>query len=146
MITFTNKVAAYNYFLINEFEAGVVLRGTEIKSIRAGKVNFKDSYARIEDTEAWLYNLHISHYEKGNINNHDPERKRKLLLNKREIGKLTKLMDEKGFTLIPKDLYINEKGLCKITLAVAKGKKLFDKREDIKKRDILREQRNKEQL
>ena len=141
---FKNKVASHNYFFINELEAGVVLRGTEIKSIRAGRVNFKDCYAKIENKEIWLYNLHISPYEKGNIYNHDPERKRKLLLSKQEIRKLSKKIDEQGYTLVPKNLYINEKGLCKLTLTVAKGKKLYDKREDIKVKDLLREQNRRE--
>ena len=144
MKTFRNRVASHNYFFVSEVEAGVVLKGTEIKSIRAGKVNFKDSYAKIIDGEVWLFSLHISPYEKGNIYNHDPERKRKLLLNKREIRKLTKKTEEQGYTLVPKDLYINDSGLCKITLALARGKKLYDKRDDIQKRDIMREQERKE--
>lgn len=144
MKLFRNRAASHNFFFVDELETGIVLKGTEIKSIRAGKINFKDSYARIEKGEVWLYHLHISPYEKGNIFNHNPERKRKLLLNKREIKKLSKKVEEQGFTLVPKELYINDEGRCKLTLAVAKGKKLYDKREDIKKKDIEREHKRKE--
>lgn len=145
MRVFTNRSARHNYFFLDEIEAGIALVGTEIKSIRAGKVNFKDSYARIDKGEVWLYNLHISPYEKGNIYNHEPERKRKLLLKRHEIRRLTKKTEEQGLTLIPKDLYINDEGLCKVTLVLAKGKKQYDKREDIQKRDLERdaERRNK---
>lgn len=139
MKIFKNKKASRDYFFVNEYEAGIVLKGTEIKAIRAGKINFKDSYAHLENGEVWLYNLHISSYRKGSYFNHDPERKRKLLLNKREIRKLKKKVEERGFTLIPKDLYINEKNKAKITLCVAKGKKKFDKREDIKRKDEQRD-------
>lgn len=141
MRTFKNKKASHNYFFVDEMEAGLILKGTEIKSIRAGKVNFKDSYARIEKGEIWLYSLHISSYKHGNVFNHDPERKRKLLLHKREIRKLKKQVDERGFTLIPKDMYINDDNRVKITLAVAKGKKKYDKREDIKRKDELRDRK-----
>ncbi|MEA1972578.1 MAG: SsrA-binding protein SmpB [Candidatus Cloacimonadota bacterium] len=138
-----NKRAMRNYHVIDEVEAGIVLLGTEIKSIRLGKVSFKDSYAQIKNREVILVSLHISPYKFGNINNHDPIRERKLLLNKRQIKKFKSKIDEQGMTLIPKDLYVNEKGICKITLALAKGKKLYDKREDIKKKDLKREnQRN----
>lgn len=143
MKTFRNRAAAYNYFFLDELEAGIVLQGTEIKSIRAGKINFKDSYAKIESGEVWLYNLHISPYEKGNIFNHDPEKKRKLLLNKKEIRKLSKKVEGQGVTIIPKEIFINDKGLCKVIIAVAKGKKLFDKRETIQKKDLAREQERK---
>lgn len=130
-----NRKASHEYFFLEVFEAGMVLNGTEIKSIRAGHVNFKDSYAKIENNEIWLYNMNISPYEHATYFNHDPERKRKLLLTKREIRKLRKKVEEHGYTLIPKNLYINKKGLAKITLALAKGKKDYDKRDSIKKRD-----------
>ncbi|MDO9578017.1 MAG: SsrA-binding protein SmpB [Candidatus Cloacimonadales bacterium] len=143
MKIFKNRKASFNYFFVQEFEAGLVLKGSEIKSIRAGKVNFKDSYARIDEGEVWLYNLHIGSYEKANVFDHDPERKRKLLLNYREIRKITRKVEEKGFTLVPKDLYINEQGYAKITLAVAKGKKNFDKRDSLQKKDEAREQQRK---
>lgn len=139
MRVFTNRGAKHNYFFVSEFEAGIVLVGTEIKSIREGKVNFKDSFARVEKGEVWLYNLHISPYDKGNIFNHDPERKRKLLLNNSEIRRLSKKTEEQGLTLIPKDIFINDKGLCKVTIVLAKGKKQYDKRDDIQKRDLERE-------
>lgn len=134
-----NKKAFHNYFFLLEMEAGIVLKGSEIKSIRGGKLSFKDSYGRIEKGEIWLYNFHISPYEHSGRFNHEPERKRKLLLNKREIKKITQQVEEKGLTLVPKGIYINDKGLAKVLLAVAKGKKLYDKRETIKKRDEERE-------
>ena len=137
MKIFNNRKATHNFYFFQELEAGIILKGTEIKSIRVGKLNFKDSFARIENNEVWLYNLHISVYEKGNINNHDPERRRKLLLNKREIKKLKYQVEERGMTLIPKNFYINELGLAKITLALARGKKLYDKRETLRKKDEM---------
>ena len=138
MKSFKNRKARHEYFFIEQYEVGIVLQGSEIKSIRAGKVSFKDSYARIKDGEIWLYNLHISPYEQASYFNHDPERPRKLLLNKREIRKLSKKVEEEGYTLIPAELYINNRGLAKIKLVLAKGKKNYDKREDIKKRDEQR--------
>ena len=143
MRVFRNKKAGFNYYFVQELEAGIVLKGSEIKSIRAGKVNFKDAYARIEAEEVWLYNLHIGSYEKANVFDHEPERRRKLLLNRKEIRKISTKVDEKGFTLIPKDLYINEEGLVKITLAVAKGKKTYDKRDSLKEKDEERERLRK---
>jgi SsrA-binding protein len=134
-----NKKASHDYFFIQEWEAGIVLQGTEIKSIRLGKVNFKDSYARIENGEIWLYNLHIGLYEHGNINNHEPERKRKLLLRRQEIRKMTNKVEEKGMTLVPKSIYITDKGLAKLSLALAKGKRLYDKRDVLQKKDEQRE-------
>ncbi len=139
MRVFTNRAAKHDYFFLDEIEAGIALVGTEIKSIRAGRLNFKDSFARVENGEVWLLNLHISPYDKGNIFNHDPERKRKLLLNRHEIRRLTKKTEEQGLTLIPKEIYINEAGICKVMLTLAKGKKRFDKRDDIQKRDLERE-------
>jgi SsrA-binding protein len=144
MRTFRNRIAGHHYFFISEFEAGIVLTGTEIKSIRAGKVSFKDSYAAIIDGEVWLLNLHISPYDKGNIYNHDPERRRKLLLKRHEIRRLSKKTEEQGLTLVPKEIYINEEGLCKVNIALAKGKKVYDKREDIQKKDLARERERKE--
>ncbi len=134
-----NKKGGHNFHFLQELEVGIVLKGTEIKSIREGKVNFKDSYAKIENGEVWLHNLHISIYKHGTIYNHDPVRVRKLLLNKREIRKFRSKIDEQGMSLIPKDIYINEDGFCKMTLALSKGKKLYDKREDIKQKDIERD-------
>ena len=139
MKIFKNRKAAHNYYFFQELEAGIILKGTEIKSIRAGKLSFKDSFAKIENNEIWLHNLHISVYEKGNIFNHDPERKRKLLLNRREIKKLKYQVEERGMTLIPKDFYINDVGLAKMTLALVRGKKLYDKRDTLRKKDEMLE-------
>lgn len=133
----TNKKARHDYFIEDTIEAGIVLTGTEVKSIRQGKVNIKDSYANIENGEVFLYNMHISPYEQGNIYNVDPLRVRKLLLNKREIRKLIGLTTIKGYTLIPLSLYFKN-GKVKVELAIAKGKKLYDKRETIAKRDAER--------
>lgn len=133
----SNKKAYHEYFIEDKYEAGIVLVGTEVKSIRQGKVNLKDSFVNIKDGEAYVYNLHISPYEKGNIYNVDPLRPRKLLLNKREIRKLIGLVTLKGYALIPLSLYLKN-GRVKMELAVAKGKKLHDKREDIAKKDAQR--------
>lgn len=130
----TNPVAKHNYNIIDTLEAGIVLTGTEIKSIRNGKVNLKDSYAGIKNGEAYLYNMHISHYEQGNIFNTDPLRDRKLLLNKREINKLIGLIKQQGYTLVPISLYFSG-NFVKVELGIGKGKKLYDKREDIAKKD-----------
>ncbi len=139
MKVFKNKKASHNYFFLQELEAGVVLKGTEIKSIRLGKVNFKDSYARIIDGEMWLFSLHIGHYEQASFFNHEPERKRKLLLHRREIRKLQSKIEERGLTLIPRKLYINDDGRVKITLGLAKGKHLYDKRNSLQKKDQMRD-------
>ena len=139
MKVFKNRKARHNYFFIQELEAGIVLQGSEIKSIRAGKLSFKDSFASIEAGEVWLYSLHISPYKYDSVFAPDPERKRKLLLNRREIKKIKSQMDEKGMTLIPVEIYVNDKGLAKIKIALAKGKRQYDKREDIKKKDVMRD-------
>jgi len=139
MKIFKNRKARHNYFFIQELEAGIVLKGSEIKSIRDGKLSFKDSYASVDAGEVWLYNLHISPYKYDSNFALDPERKRKLLLNKREIKKIKGQVDEKGVTLIPSAVYINDKGLAKVKIALAKGKRQYDKREDIKKKDIQRD-------
>lgn len=129
-----NPTAKHNYTIIDTIEAGIVLTGTEIKSIRNGKVNLKDSYASIKDGEVYVHSMHISPYEQGNIFNKDPLRDRKLLLNKKEIYKLTGLVTQKGYSLVPISLYFKN-SLVKVELGIAKGKKLYDKREDLKKRD-----------
>jgi len=139
MKTFRNKKALREYFLSEDIEAGIVLQGSEIKSIRTGKLNFKDSYARIENGEMWLYNMHISIFTEASYNNHEPERKRKLLLHKKQIEKMRKKVDEKGLTLIPKSLYINSSGIVKISIAIAKGKKNYDKRDDLQKKTQMRD-------
>ena len=129
-----NSTAYHNYTIENTLEAGIVLSGTEIKSIRAGKVNLKDSYASIKNEECFIYGMHISPYEHGNIYNRDPLRTRKLLLNKKEINKLIGLIKQKGYSLIPISLYFKG-SLVKIELGIGKGKNLFDKRQDIAKKD-----------
>ena len=133
-----NPTAYHNYEIMDKYEAGIVLYGTEIKSIRAGKVNMKDSYASIDNHgEIFVYSMNISPYDHGNIFNKDPLRVRKLLLNRSEIHKLIGMVNLKGLTLIPIDLYFSG-NFVKMTLGVGRGKKLFDKREDIKKRDVER--------
>lgn len=133
-----NKKARHDYFIEDTYETGIVLTGTEIKSIRQGKVNIKESYAKIENGEMILYGMHISPYEHGNRFNVDPLRPRKLLLHKREIQKLIGYTTLKGLTLVPLRLYINEKGRAKLELAVVRGKKDYDKRNTIAKRDADR--------
>lgn len=133
----TNRKARFEYFIEDTMEAGLVLTGTEVKSIRQGKLNIKDSYASVEKGEIFINNLHISPYEQGNIYNVDPLRKRKLLLHKREIRKLMASITQKGYTLVPLSVYIKD-GLVKVELATAKGKKLYDKRDDIAKKDAER--------
>lgn len=132
-----NPTAKHNYTIEDTFEAGIVLTGTEIKSIRKGKVNLKDSYATILNGEAYIYNLHISPYEHGNIFNKDPLRPRKLLLTKREIYKLFGLIKQKSYTLVPISLYFKN-SYVKVELGIGKGKKLYDKREEIAKKDANR--------
>lgn len=129
-----NPTAKHNYTIIDTLEAGIVLTGTEIKSIRNGKVNLKDSYAEIRNGEVFISSMHISPYEHGNIFNKDPMRSRKLLLNKREIFRLTGLIKQKGYTLVPISLYFKN-NIVKVELGICKGKKLYDKREDLKKKD-----------
>ena len=137
-----NRKARYNYQIIDKIEAGIVLTGTEIKSIRDGKANIKDSYASVKNGEAFLINMHISTYENGNIFNHDETRTRKLLLHKNEILKLNDKVRIEGFTLIPLKVYLKN-GRAKVLVGICRGKKNYDKREDIKKRDIEREIRGK---
>lgn len=132
-----NPVAYHNYIINDKLEAGIVLTGTEIKSIRAGKVNLKDSYVSIKNNEAFIYGMHISPYEHGNIFNKDPLRTRKLLLNRREINKLLGLTTQKGMTLVPIKLYFKN-SFVKLELGIGKGKKLYDKREDMAKKDAQR--------
>lgn len=135
-----NRKANYDYEIIDTIETGIVLKGTEIKSIRDGKANLKDSYAIVKNNECFLLNMHISHYKEGNIFNHDETRTRKLLLHKKEIIKLNNKITLDGFTLIPLKLYFKG-NKAKILLGIAKGKKNYDKREAIKKRDIERDLR-----
>ena len=135
-----NPTAFHNYNIENKLEAGIVLSGTEIKSIRNGKANLKDSYAIIKNNEVYIVDLHISPYEHGNIFNKDPLRDRKLLLNRREINKLIVMTKQKGYSLVPLNMYFKG-SLVKIELGVGKGKKLYDKREDIAKKDAERRMR-----
>lgn len=133
-----NPTAYHNYEILDKIEVGIVLYGTEIKSIRAGKVNLKDSYATIEKSgEVYVYSMHISPYEHGNIYNKDPLRPKKLLLNKKEINKLIGMTTQKGYTLVPIQLYFKG-NFVKLELGVGKGKKLYDKREDLKKKEAER--------
>ena len=133
-----NRQASFNYFIEDTYEAGIVLKGTEIKSIRSGKCNIKDSYVIIRNNEAFLLNAHISPYEQGNIFNHEETRTRKLLLNKKEILKLNDKLNIEGYTLIPLKIYF-VKSRAKVLVGVCKGKKNYDKRESIKEKDLQRE-------
>ncbi|MBO0487133.1 SsrA-binding protein SmpB [Vagococcus fluvialis] len=133
-----NRKARHDYTVIETIEAGMVLKGTEIKAIRNRRVNLKDGYVRIRDGEAYLVNVHISPYEQGNLFNHDPLRTRKLLMHKKQIAKLTAETKNTGVTLIPLKLYIKN-GFAKVLVGVAKGKKQYDKRQDLKQKDMNRE-------
>ena len=138
-ISIKNKKAYFEYFLLEEYTAGIQLTGTEIKSIREGKVSFVDSFCSFKDNELFVHNLHIAEYSMGTHYNHDPKRDRKLLLTARELRKLLNKTKEKGLTIIPVLLFINEKGYAKLTISLAKGKHSYDKRETIKKKDVQRE-------
>jgi SsrA-binding protein len=138
-ISIKNKKAYFEYFLLEELVAGIQLTGTEIKSIREGKASFVDSFCTFVNNELFVRNLHISEYRLGTHYNHDPKRDRKLLLNARELKKLESKTREKGFTIIPVLLFINDKGFAKLKIALAKGKHSYDKRETIKKKDVERE-------
>jgi SsrA-binding protein len=133
-----NRKARHDYIIVDQYEAGLVLTGTEVQSLRLGKANLKDSYAKVKDGEVWLYQMHISPYPFAYYNNHDPLRVRKLLLHKREILRLYAKANEQGHTLVPLKLYFKA-GKAKITLALAKGKREFDKRETLRERDRKRE-------
>ena len=134
-----NRSAYFEYFIDNKYDAGIVLQGTEVKSLRDGKASFNDSYCLIHKGEVWVKNLHIAEYSHGSVNNHDPMRERKLLLQKREIKKIQSKLTEKGYTLIPLRIFLNEKNLVKMEIGLGKGKKMYDKRESIKQRDVQRE-------
>jgi SsrA-binding protein len=134
-----NKKASFEYQFIETFVAGIVLQGTEIKSIREGKANLQESYCAFKNSELWVLNLHISPYEQGTHYNHEPKRERKLLLGRRELKKLESKSNEKGLTIIPFRLFVTGRGLAKVEIALAKGKKVHDKREDIKQKDLKRE-------
>jgi SsrA-binding protein len=134
-----NRQAYFEYFIDDKYVAGIVLTGTEVKSLREGKANFNDSYCIFQKGELWIRSFHISEYSHGTVNNHDPIRERKLLLNKRELKKMEAKIKEKGYTIIPLRLFFNEKNLAKLEIGLGKGKKLHDKRETIKQRDSERE-------
>ena len=138
-VNIKNKRASFEYFFIDTFSAGLVLTGTEIKSIRQGKINFQDAYCLFIDDELFVRSLHISPYTEGTHYNHDPIRDRKLLMTKRELRKLSENLKDQGLTIIPTRLFTSERGLAKMEIALAKGKKLYDKRESIKERDVKRE-------
>lgn len=134
-----NRQARHEYFIEETFEAGIALTGTEVKSLRSGKASIKDSYARVENGELILHEMHISHYEQGNRFNHEPRRPRRLLMHRYEIQRLYGKVREKGLTLIPLKIYFNERGRAKVELALARGKRLYDKRQDIAAREAQRE-------
>lgn len=135
----TNRKAFHEYFIEERYEAGIMLQGTEVKSLREGRVNLQDSYASVRGSEVFLHQCHISPYSHGNIMNHDPTRVRKLLLHKTEIHKLLGKTQQKGLTLIPLRIYFSKRGYAKVELGLAKGKKLYDRRETIKTREAGRE-------
>ena len=138
-INIVNRKARYEYRFLDTYSAGIVLTGTEIKSIREGRVNLQEAYCVFQDEELFIKQMHISPYTEGSYNNHEPTRMRKLLLSKKELKKLAGKADEKGLTIVPVRLFINEKGWAKLDIALAQGKKLYDKREDIKQKDMERE-------
>lgn len=138
-ITIKNKRAEHEYFLMDRLTAGIVLTGTEIKSIRNGKASLADSYCSFKGDELFVIGMHIAEYDKGTYNNHDPKRDRKLLLTARELRKLKNKVQEKGLTIIPVVLFINEKGLAKVDIALARGKHYYDKRESLKTKDSKRD-------
>ncbi len=139
VISIRNKRASFEYYLLEEFVAGLQITGTEIKSIREGKANLTDAYCNFKGEELFVINMHIAEYALGTHYNHEPKRDRKLLLNKRELRKIAAKTKEKGLTMIPMELFVNEKGLAKLKFAIAKGKKLYDKRETLKTKDNKRE-------
>ncbi len=137
-VVITNRKARHEYFILESYEAGIALKGTEVKSLRNGDGNLNDAYAAVDHGEVWLLNMHISPYEHGTVNNHDPRRERRLLLTKKEIRKLIGRTAEKGLTLVPLRVYFKN-GLAKVEIGLARGKKMYDKREDITRREQERE-------
>jgi SsrA-binding protein len=138
-VNIKNKKASFEYELLDKYTAGVQLSGTEIKSIRNGKASIAEGFCVIENDEIWVRNMHVAEYEEGSYNNHEPKRDRKLLLNRQEINKLKKKLKDVGLTIVPLRLYITPKGWAKLDIALAKGKKLYDKREDLKAKDTKRQ-------
>jgi len=139
MAEIRNRQAYYDFFIDDKYDAGMVLTGTEVKSLRAGRASFNDSYCYFHRGEMWIKSLHIAEYSHGTSSNHDPLRERKLLLNKKELKKIESKIKEKGITVVPLRIFFSEKGIAKIELGLGKGKKLYDKRETIKQRDNQRE-------
>ena len=140
-IFFKNRKATYNYEVFDKYIAGIILKGTEIKSIRSSLINMNSSYCLVDNNDIYVKDLNISEYEFGNLNNHEPKRKRKLLLNKREINQIKKKVLEKKFSIIPLNLFISDRGFAKMEIALCKGKKTYDKRESVKKREADRKLR-----
>ena len=138
-VEITYRKASHEYHFINEFDAGIMLTGTEVKSIRSGNANLSDAYCAFENGELWIRNLYVAEYEFGTDANHSPRRQRKLLLKKPELRKLERSIKEKGTTIIPYKLFLSERGLIKITVCLSRGKKMYDKRESIKNRESKRE-------
>lgn len=136
-----NRKAAYDYHLLQTYTAGIVLTGTEVKSLRLGEANLGDGYCALDSGELFLFNMYIKELPQASYYNHEPRRPRKLLLNRHELKKITLKLKEKGVTMVPLQLYFNEKGLVKVEIALARGKKTYDKREDVKKREQEREMR-----
>lgn len=142
-VSISNKKAWHEYFILEQFETGIVLVGTEVKSLRASKASINEAYCKLDDGEVWIHGMHISPYEQGNRSNVDPLRPRKLLLKKSELAKIQKELNEKGLTLIPLKLYFSH-GYAKLNIGIAKGKKLYDKRDSIAARDVERDRRREE--
>jgi len=138
-VVLENRRARHQYEILETYEAGLALKGTEVKSVRQGKVDFTGSYARFDGGELWLEDLYIAPYEKGSYSNHDPRRRRKLLLHKHELAKLRGKVEQKGMTLVPLKIYFNDRGYAKVLLGLARGKKDYQKKEDDKKRAVERE-------
>ncbi len=138
-IEIKNKKAAFEYFFIDQYEAGIELTGTEVKSLRAGNANLSDAYCAFKDGSLYVHSMYIAEYKFGNINNHEPRRTRRLLLKKNELKKLLRKVEEKGNTIVPYRLYFSERGFAKLEVCLSKGKKSFDKRDQIKERDNKRE-------
>ncbi len=138
-VSIVNRKASYNYFISDSWEAGIMLTGTEIKAVREGKANLTDAYCYFKNEELWIKNLHISAYDHGGYSNHPPRRERKLLLHRYQLRRIQSKLKEKGVTLIPVRMYFNERGFAKLELGLARGKKLYDKRESIKDAEAKRE-------
>jgi SsrA-binding protein len=138
-VNIVNRRASFEYQFLVKYTAGIMLKGTEIKAIREGNVNMSDAFCTFHNDGLWVHNMHIAKFTEGTYNNHEPIRERKLLLNKREINQLEKKLQEQGLTIIPIRIFISERGFAKVEIALAKGKKLYDKREDIKAKDQKRE-------